>query len=112
MMTGKGPPRVGYSIVIRMSLLRCASCSMAVGIEPTGNTVSAAYDGNDADDAARAVAFCSPVPTPAPESDDEPHAVISSSAAAQVSFRIMEVPPNCGLYDRVERSAEGTTGIE
>src|SRR6185295_13797749 len=37
MITGYGPPRVGYSIAIARSLLRCASCSVALGMEPTAN---------------------------------------------------------------------------
>src|ERR1043165_2457026 len=37
MITGYGPPRVGYSMAIERSLLRCASCSVALGMEPTAN---------------------------------------------------------------------------
>src|ERR1041385_2469717 len=38
MITGDGPPRVGYSIEMSRSLLRCASWSSVVGMTPTGDS--------------------------------------------------------------------------
>src|SRR5437660_9085483 len=38
MITGNGPPRVGYSMETSTSLLRCASWRRVVGMTPTGDS--------------------------------------------------------------------------
>src|SRR5262249_24258871 len=85
MTTGNGPTRVGYSMETSTSLLRCASCSSAVGMTPTGDVSPSASD------AAEACGFFG---------WSEAHAA-TASAAREITIRFIETSG----YDRMTARA-------